>query len=273
LAPNPPQTLDDALTQYLPQLKDEGRREAQAELVRFVQWCGRARRVQAMTPPLVEDYIHSKGGTTSEAVRRLEAVKSFLAHMGRQKWTTTNLAPHVKLPKSRKAAPNHAPGKPAPEQAHLTQEGVEQLQKQLEQLKEQRVKVVADIQRAMADKDFRENAPLDAAKERQGLIEADIRALEDILARAVIANNNGGAAATKEQGRVRPGQRVTVRDLRNDQAASYILVDAREADPMAGKLSLTSPIGRALVGRRVGDEVTVTAPSGALKFRVEKVEG
>ncbi|MDP3062455.1 MAG: GreA/GreB family elongation factor [Chloroflexota bacterium] len=271
--PNSPQTLDEALTRYLPQLKEEGRQEAQVELIRFIQWCGRAKQVQALAPPDVEGYVRSTNAATAESVRRVEAVKVFLAYLGKQKWTATNLAPHVKLPKTRRPATNQGDSRPAPEQAHLTQEGVQQLREQLEQLKEQRVAVVADIQRAMADKDFRENAPLDAAKERQGLIAADIRALEDILARAVVTNNNAEWAPSKEQGRVRPGRRVTVRDLKNDREASYILVDAREADPLAGKLSLTSPVGRALIGRRAGDEVTVTAPSGTLKFRVEKVEG
>lgn len=264
------QSLGDALTQYLVQLKEAERHEAQQELVKFAQWCGWEKDTWLLTPPEIEGYALANGNPTAEGIRRLTRVKAFLSHLDKQKLTNGNLAPHLKLPKARKLTRAQA-AKPAPEQAHFTVEGMQDLQQKLEQLKQERVKVVADIERAMADKDFRENAPLDAAKERQGQIESEIRGIEHTLTRAVVSDGKAGRVVDEAR-QVRPGRRVTLRDLRNDKTNTYVLVDAREADPVAGKLSLVSPVGKALLGRGVGDEVRVTTPSGTLRFRIENVE-
>jgi transcription elongation factor GreA len=147
----------------------------------------------------------------------------------------------------------------------LSAEGRANLQARLEILQEERISVVADIQRAMADKDFRENAPLDAAKERQGKIEADIRELEHTLARAVL-RRDGEVSAT-----VRLGNTVRLKEISTGKVMQYRLVDAAEADPSAGKLSSSSPVGRALLQKAVGEEVSVSAPRGTMIYKIEEV--
>jgi transcription elongation factor GreA len=119
----------------------------------------------------------------------------------------------------------------------------------------------------MADKDFRENAPLDAAKDRQGHIEARIREIESTLKRAVLAD------AAAQTGRVRVGSSVTVKNIDNGRTMQYSIVGPTEANAAEGKISSVSPVGKALLDRVPGDEVEVSVPAGAMKLVVEAVEG
>ncbi|PKB68816.1 MAG: hypothetical protein BZY81_00740 [SAR202 cluster bacterium Io17-Chloro-G4] len=148
----------------------------------------------------------------------------------------------------------------------MSQEGYDRLVAQVELLKGERVGVVEDIKLAMEDKDFRENAPLDAAKERQGIIESRIRELEASLSNAEILGK--GKKASKRTG---VGAKVTLRDTDSGKKVVYLLVDVREADAPSGKISTTSPVGQALLDRGVGDQVVINVPKGTLRYSVEKV--
>ena len=134
-------------------------------------------------------------------------------------------------------------------------------------LKEERTSVVEDIRHAMADKDFRENAPLDAAKERQGFVELRIRELEAALLNAQIL---GKGRAVPQQRSVL-GAKVTLRDVDSGKKLVYVLVDVREADVSSGKISTSSPVGQALLDRAVGDEVKINIPKGTLHYLVERI--
>ena len=138
---------------------------------------------------------------------------------------------------------------------------------QVESLKGERAGVLEDIKRAMADKDFRENAPLDAAKERQGIIEGRIRELETSLANAEILSSK----PMKNQRKVAMGTKVTLKDLGSGRKLLYTLVDMREADVASGKISTQSPVGQALLERSVGEEIEVTVPKGTVRYKVEKI--
>jgi transcription elongation factor GreA len=130
------------------------------------------------------------------------------------------------------------------------------------------VTVTQEIRKAMADKDFRENAPLDAAKERQGRIETQIRQLESTIASAQIlsGSSNGGEIA-----RSAVGTRITVKDKDSGEILDYTLVDAREADTGQRRISIQSPVGQALLDLGAGDEVAVPTPKGTLTYVVEGV--
>ncbi len=149
----------------------------------------------------------------------------------------------------------------------LSQEGLDRLEAQLESLKGERVSVVEDIRRAMADKDFRENAPLEAAKERQGIIESKIRDLESSLARAELLQSQPGKVAK----RVSLGAAITLKDVASGRKVVYTLVDVREADAGSGKISTESPVGQALLDRGVGEEVVINVPRGTLRLVIEGV--
>ena len=140
---------------------------------------------------------------------------------------------------------------------------------QVEDLKAERVNVTEEIRRAMADKDFRENAPLDAAKERQGRIETQIRELEATIASAQILPENGAAVITRST----VGARMKVKDKDSGDVVEYILVDAREADGSSRprRISIQSPVGQALLDHTIGEEVIIPTPKRNLTYIVQDI--
>ena len=149
----------------------------------------------------------------------------------------------------------------------LTREGHEALEIEVEALKAQRPQVREEIRAAMLDKDFRENAPLDAAKEKQAHLESRIRQIDETLKRAVVVEGVAGGS------RVQIGSTVQVANLKSGASLRYTIVGSNEGNAAEGKISNASPIGKALLDRSVGDEVKVSVPAGVLRLRVEKVEG
>jgi transcription elongation factor GreA len=144
--------------------------------------------------------------------------------------------------------------------------GYDKLAAQLRELKAERPQVVDAIEEARAHGDLSENAEYHAAKERQGQIEASIADLEDKLSRAQVID------PTMLSGdKVVFGATVTLLD-EDDQPVRYQIVGQAEADAKQGMISYNSPLGRALIGRQVGDEVEVTVPSGEKFYLVDKIE-
>ena len=261
-------SLAQALSQFLADRKGGKTQDGHQELNRFVQWCGRDRTVSRLTPPDVAAYSESAGMWGAGSAVQLKLVKSFLTYLKDKGHVSISLAPHVKASKSKRSS-KRVYFKSSDEHAELTQEGYDNLQARLEILKGERIKVVADIQRAMADKDFRENAPLDAAKERQGMIEAGIKELETILSNAVVADSKTGGPGK----RVRLGTSVTLRDLGSGKKVAFTVVDSREADPITGKISSISPVGKALLDRTPGEEVRITVPRGTMHYVIVTIDG
>ena len=260
-------SLVEALSRYFVTLKDRERRDAQQELNRFMQWCGRDRPIDELTPSEIAEYGDSASVWGTDSARKLKPVKSFLTYLNKRGLTVASLSPHLKVSKA-KRGPRRVYPQSVTERAELSSEGYANLQSRLEMFRGERIRVVADIGRAMADKDFKENAPLDAAKERQGLIESGIRDLEAILANAVMTQ----AEPVAHDPRVRIGRRVTLRDVNSRKEVRYTLVDSSEANPVAGKISSVSPVGKALLDKAIGEEVHISVPSGTLHYIIEKVE-
>lgn len=145
-------------------------------------------------------------------------------------------------------------------------EGYEKLQADLKRLKEERPQIVDAIEEARAHGDLSENAEYHAAKERQGQIEASIAQLEDRLSRAQIIDPKELSGD-----KVVFGATVTLLD-EDDKPVRYQIVGETEADAKLGRISYNSPLGRALIGRKVDDEVEVTVPSGDRYYLVSKIE-
>jgi len=264
-------SFSEALSRYVA-AKKNGKKtmEGHEEIGRFIAWIGRERMVSELTPAEVADYAQYVGQRTAGSTQKLNPVKGFLSFLKEEGWTENSLAPHLRIPRSRRNNFARRPLKPSFPSAQLSQEGYERLKEQLEALKEERVKVVEDIKRAMADKDFRENAPLDAAKERQGIIESRIRELEAGLIGAQIISEDSGDQERHQQ-RITVGTKVALKEVASGRQILYTLVDVREADVAAGKISTTSPVGQALLDRMVGDEVPVNAPKGIQRYIIEKI--
>ena len=155
--------------------------------------------------------------------------------------------------------------------ALLTEEGLEKLQKELERLKTTgREEVAERLHRAFQDgqdDDFVDNAELEAARHAQSFLEGRIQELEEILSNYQIIQENGDTPDL-----VNIGDWVTVVEEGYDEEERYHIVGAAEADPVEGRISNESPLGRALLGARVGDTVRINAPRGVTTFRVVKIE-
>jgi transcription elongation factor GreA len=152
------------------------------------------------------------------------------------------------------------------EKVPMLAEGYERLTAELKALREERPKIVEAIEEARAHGDLSENAEYHAAKERQGQIEAMISELEDKVSRAQIID-----PTTLSGDRIIFGATVTLLD-ENDQPVRYQICGQAEADAKKGRISYNSPLGRALIGKQVGDEVEVTVPSGEKFYLVDKIE-
>jgi len=150
----------------------------------------------------------------------------------------------------------------------MTVEGYRALDEELKRLKTlERPAVIAAIAEARAHGDLSENAEYHAAKERQGWIEGQIADIEDRMARAQVID------VSKLSGsQIKFGATVSVIDEDTEESARYQIVGEHEADVKSGRVSVTSPIARAIIGKETGDVVEVITPNGAKAYEITKVE-
>jgi transcription elongation factor GreA len=149
----------------------------------------------------------------------------------------------------------------------MTPRGAQKLRDDLARLKEERPKISREIGVAREHGDLKENAEYHAAKDRQGMVEAQIKDIEDKLARAEIID------PSKLSGdRVRFGATVKVTNLDTDEEITYQIVGADEADINSGMISVSAPLARALIGKSVGDEVVVNLPAGKRRYEIAEID-
>lgn len=149
----------------------------------------------------------------------------------------------------------------------MTREGHEMLSEELRRLKGvERPAISEAIRRAREHGDISENAEYDAAKDKQGMIEARIRQIEDRLARAEVVDVSG-----QPPDRVRFGTTVVLEDLDSGDELTYRIVGEDEADISKGLLSVTSPVARALIGKQVEDQVQVVVPKGKRSYEIREI--
>jgi transcription elongation factor GreA len=259
-------TLAEASMRFIASLPSDNRPEYQAGVSRFVQWFGADRSLSQLRALDVESFADAALGSAASG-RWLDPVHAFLSYANKEGLTTGNLSTNLRLRKpsaSDRAAAAAASGNQIP----LTPEGYQERVKELEDLKEQRPHIAEELRAAMADKDFRENSPLDAARERQALVEARIRELEQMLKVAVIVETSSGPSDLTHV-----GCRVVVHDLDSSVESHFTLVSPTEVNPRDGKISIASPVGRALLDRTVGAEVEVMVPKGRIRLKIQSIEG
>lgn len=146
----------------------------------------------------------------------------------------------------------------------MTKESYEVLQDELKRLiREERPRVIQDIAEARAHGDISENAEYEAAKHRQGFIEGKIQELKDKLARAYVVD-----LTNLKPDKVVFGATVTLYDTTADEEVTYRIVGEDEADIKQGKMSCSSPVGKALIGHRLDDTVRVKVPSGLKEYEI-----
>jgi transcription elongation factor GreA len=153
------------------------------------------------------------------------------------------------------------------ETTYLTNEGLEKLRKELIQMRTKgRAEIARQIQEAREKGDLSENAEYDAAKDAQGMLEMKIAKLEEALSNARVIDTS-----KFDTSKVMVLSKVKVKNLQSKQISLFMLVSEKEADFKAGKISVSSPIGKGLLGKAMGDVAEIEVPSGKLKFEVLEI--
>jgi transcription elongation factor GreA len=151
--------------------------------------------------------------------------------------------------------------------SYFTEEGLQKLKDEVHFLKTtERSSIVKQIAEARDKGDLSENAEYDAAREAQGMLEARIAKLEDILANARLVD-----ASHMDTSKVSILTKVKIKNLKNNQTVQYTLVTQSEANLKEGKISIDSPIGKGLMGKKVGDKVDIAVPAGTIPFEIIEI--
>ena len=260
-------SLNKAFQTYVRQMPKETKKAAQPEIAKFVRWLGGDRLINSIVPSEIGEYNDIFGAKTAtrDATERLSAVKLFLTFLKKKEHININLSQHLRLRKSRVSAAKLSAAPNQTRSIRLTQSGYNEMKKQLTQLQNERVKIVEDIQRAAADGDVRENAPLEAAREAQGMAVGKIQEIEATLKVAVIID-----AKNEDRDRVHIGSKFELTDTTSTKVFKYQLVEPNEANPLASKISILSPVGSAILGKMLGDEITVKTPRGEQVYKISK---
>jgi len=263
---NPGTSLGEAATRFLSTLSNESALETQQELLKFTRWYGVERPVINLTGQEVASYSEQFHASSHKAVEHLNTVKAFLSYCFKQGLFPSNLAAHIRVKKPTVKQRSTSDGVKAEEPIVLTRQGYEEMKRKLVALKEERPKIADELRRAAADKDFRENAPLEAAREKQGHVEGQIHDLENTLKRAKLIESPG-----EKELKISMGDTVVISYVESGEKIQYTLVSSQEANIQQGKISLVSPMGQALFNREAGDTLEVTAPSGVHKYKIIEI--
>ena len=253
-------SLGDTATRFLASVSSEIKSEAHQEVFKFVRWFGEERMSSTLAGQEVVNYSEQVYTSTNKSTEHLSIIKKFLQFAHKENYTITNLSIHIKIKK--------IPGKTAAgvttradEPILLTRQGYEDVNNRLAHLQNERPHIAEEIRRAAADKDFRENAPLHAAREQMSHLDGQIKELEDTLRRAKIVE------ADEEKGlRMTIGDTAIIEEETTNEQISYTLVSSREANVKLGKISVVSPLGQAIFNKEIGETINVNAPSGVIVY-------
>jgi len=244
----------------------------QQDLLRFVRWFSRDQRLELLMPMEVQFYAEQLSLGTPDAEEKLQVVRDFLMFAKQRGFIDQNLARHVRARRSKRSlTKNNRPSLlgSSTTTAFLTAEGYTELKDRLVWLREEATRATFEIRKAAADKDVRENAPLEAAKQYHGQILSRIRDAEATMARAQVITED---ALERNSGRAKQGSRIILKDLSDGEELVWVLVDPREANIREGRMSVTSPVGHALLEHSTGDEIEVAAPKGTIRYQLVNVQ-
>ena len=258
-------SLGEAARLFLTGLPVEKSGESQQAVYRFVRWYGWEKPCAAVSAPAVASFAAQLSFADRDYAAKLELIRAFLTYARKQGWTGINLAVHLKIKKG-KIRPQSTAVQVSPNAVLLTREGYDGLEAELVQMKEKRLETIKEMTKAAADKDFRENAPLAAAREQRSHLEGRIKEVEGALKSAAVIGEQKGSNL-----KVKIGDSVLIADLSSEEEISYVLVSPAEVDPTKGKISSVSPLGKAIIGRGQGEVVEVKVPSGQLRYEIKRI--
>ena len=259
-------SLGEAASYFLASLSPEEKGISQQEVYKFVRWYGWERSFAELTAPEVANYAERLSLSDTDYAGKLELIRTFLVYARKKGWSRGNLATHLKTRKGKTRLPSSA-RQGSPEAVSLTRQGYAELEAELTALKGKRSQAIEEVRKAAADKDVRENAPLEAAREQRGRLEGQIRELEGALKSAVIIGQEPEVTL-----RTSIGDTVILRDIGSGEELSYTIVSSKEADPTRGRISGSSPLGKAVIGRVQEEIIEVVAPAGKSCYQIKKIE-
>jgi len=255
-----------ATRKFLGSLPEDERTAAQQTIHHFARWFGLKRSVSTLAPPEVANYAERLSLSDADYSRKLEQVRAFLLYARKEGWNRANLSTHLRAKKSKARLPS-AGGRISGDTVDLTREGYLGLQAELESLKNKHLVAIEEVRLAAADKDVRENAPLEAAREEHGRITGRIRELEEALKSARVVGGDSSVACKTDV-----GSTLRLKSLESGEELIYTIVGPREVDPARGRISSKSPVGKALLGRNQGDTIEVATPGGKQRYEIVRVE-
>lgn len=263
-----PVALGEAFREFVETLKAEKRAAHSVYVRKYIEHVGADTVSTALTSSKVELYAEQNiKASDPNAAERVEALKAWFQFLRKKNYVGQNYGVNIRVRRS-SGSGRGAPGTQVRlEQApvEMTAEGIEALKRELDELNARVPELVAEVAKAREDKDFRENSPLEAAREALAFNQARRQQIEATLKRAVVVDRG-------QDDRSAVGSTVTVTRLDTNQQQTFKLVGPREANAREQKISVESPVGAKLLGRRPGEEVEVQVPSGTIEFRIDAVQ-
>lgn len=261
-------TVQDAITEYVITIPDEKKRSIHPELTKFARWIGAGNRLDSLRPSDISPYSETFGASASETNKqRVAAVKDFLNYVKKKGYIDVSLAPHIRVRKPTINAARSGAMRRRNSEVQITQQGYDEMVNRLDVLRVETIRLAEEIERAAASGDVRENSPLEAARENQGMVQAQINRLESTLKVATIIDES----ERKASDHVQIGSWVRLSKSGTDMTVDYQVVAANEANPLRNKISDISPVGSAILGCKLGDVVTVKAPGGEQEYTVASI--
>jgi transcription elongation factor GreA len=287
----PSENLIKAVNLYTNRMRKSRKESIKSDLSSFIQWLSGCLEPKSynedldmdkinlnlIEPSFIEQYVQMTNVKHSNfnASKKLTVARDFLGFLHNPdsndekiKFTDTNLSNHIRNKKGRRTGSLSLKSRLHEEDViEISQEYHDNLISDLAIRFKEREDVVVDINKAAADKDFRENAPLEAAREKQGLIESQIKTIEETLRKSAIINTKKNSKTNKI---AKIGSKVTML-LNSKTRVKISLVASPEADVNTSKISVESPIGMALVGKTENEEVIVSAHVGSVNYKIVKI--
>ena len=262
-----PESLESAASRYLSALSRSDAGSRMIELRKFVNWYGSDTDLAALTPFKVGSYSENLDAATTDVDAKIGPVKDFFRYAKKKDWTDINYAVHLKARGGRRRDRSETRVLRS-NRIQLTNEGHSKIEAELDELYSERPQLSEAMRVAAADKDFRENAPYQEAREQKARAESRIRELEAVIASADILKLDGAAV----RDRCVLGTCVTVEDVVHGEEFRFTLVSAAEVDLKTGRISIESPTGKALLNRRKDETVDVRAPAGIVQYKIVDIQ-
>ena len=242
---------------------------ARVSVTRFVSHCSPHLPIAELTPHGMASFQETIGSNATDVAARLHPVKEFLRFCWKNRnYTDVNLGNHLRVKRVSDGAAGASVEHEEAERFEMTADGLEQLKADLERLQQEMPEAIQAVAQAREDKDIRENAPLEAAREHQERLKSRIDEIEYQIAHAVVSEGQA-------TGRAHLGSTVRVRllDTAEERIEEYTLVGPTEVDAPQRRISVESPVGKGLVDTTIGSMVEIEAPRGTMRYRVVSVEG